>query len=85
MSLIDEVYSNIKERKHNVEVGKINGIPFPLEGLGNYIPSIERGSYILVCGPSKSGKTQFSNFSILYNSILYAYDHPDYLAIRINR
>lgn len=81
MSLIDEVYSNIKERKHNVEIGKINGIPFPLEGLGNYIPSIERGSYILVCGPSKSGKTQFSNFSILYNSILYAYEHPDLLSV----
>ena len=81
MNLIEEVYSNIKQRKRNVETGKINGIPFPLKGLRKYIPSIERGNYILVIGPSKSSKTQLSNFLILYNSILYAYENPDLLSV----
>lgn len=82
MNLIDEVYSNIKERKHNVEVGKINGIPFPLKGLKKYIPSIEKGNYLLLVGASKAGKTQFSNYVILYNSILYAYENPDKLSVK---
>lgn len=82
MSLIDEVYSNIKERKHNVETGKINGIPFPLKGLRKYIPSIERGNYLLLVGASKSGKTQLSNFLILYNSILYSYENQEKLSVK---
>ena len=82
MSLIDEVYSNIKERKHNVETGKINGIPFPLNGLKKYIPSIEKGNYLLLVGASKAGKTQFSNYVILYNSVLYAYENPDKLSVK---
>lgn len=81
MSLINEVYSNIKERKHNVEIGKINGIPFPLSGLKKYIPSIERSSFWLFTGGSKSGKTQFMNYVILYNSILYAYYNPDKISV----
>lgn len=81
MSLIEEVYSNIKERKHNVEIGKINGIPFPLKGLRKYIPSIERSSFWLFTGGSKSGKTQFMNFVVLYNSILYAYENPDKISV----
>ena len=81
MSLIDEVYSNIKERKHNVEIGKINGIPFPLNGLRKYIPSIERSSYWLISGNSKTGKSQFSNYLFLYNSILFARENPDLLSV----
>lgn len=82
MSLIDEVYSNIKERKHNVETGKINGIPFPIPEMRKYIPSIERSSYWLVTGPSKGAKSQFTNYILLYNSILYAYKHPDLLSVK---
>ena len=83
MSLIDEVYSNIKERKHNVEIGKINGIPFPIKSMRKYIPSVEKSSYFLVTGMSKTGKSQMSNFIFLYNSILYAYKNPDKLSVHI--
>lgn len=83
MSLIDEVYSNIKERKHNVETGKINGIPFPIKSMRKYIPSIEKGSYYLITGMSKTGKSQISNFIFLYNSILYAYNNPDKLSVHV--
>lgn len=83
MSLINEVYSNIKERKHNVEIGKINGIPFPIKSMRKYIPSIEKSSYFLITGMSKTGKSQMSNFVFLYNSILYAYENPDKLSVHI--
>lgn len=81
MSLIDEVYSNIKERKHNVEIGKINGIPFAIPEMRKYIPSIERSNYYLITGPSKGAKSQLTNDLILYNSIFYAHDHPDLLTV----
>lgn len=82
MSLIDEVYSNIKERKHNVETGKINGIPFPIKSMRKYLPSIERSSYFLITGPSKGAKSQFTNYIMLYNAILYAYEHPDKVSVK---
>ena len=81
MSLFIDVLSNIKERKHNVEVGKINGIPFPIKSMRKYIPSIEKSSYFLVTGMSKTGKSQMSNYTFLYNSILYAYENPDKLSV----
>jgi len=81
-NLIEELYSNIKERKHNVEIGKINGIPFPIPSMRRYIPSIERSSYFLITGASKSGKSQLSNFVFIYNCILYAHDNPDKLTVK---
>ena len=82
MSVIDELYSNIKERKNNVETGKINGIPFPVKSMVKYIPSIERGNYFLITGPSKGAKSQITNFLFLYNAILYAYENPDKIAVK---
>ena len=81
-NLIEELYSNIKERKYNVEIGKINGIPFPITSMRRYIPSIERSSYFLITGASKSGKSQLSNFVFIYNCILYAHDNPDKLTVK---
>ena len=76
-TLYNETLNDIKERKHNLEEGKINCIPFPIESLTDKFPGFQKGSYTIVTGASKAGKTQISNFLILYNTILFAYDHRD--------
>lgn len=82
MSLIDRVLTNLEDRRQRILDGKINCIPCPFKGLRRDFPGIEQGTYILVSGGTKSGKTQITNYMFLFVPLLYAYNHPDLLRIQ---
>lgn len=82
MSIVDNLMTNIVKRKHSAETGEFNCIPFAIPALRNVYPGIERGRYIICTGATKAGKTQCTNFMILYNSIEYAYAHPDQIHVK---
>lgn len=83
MSLTQRVLLNLKERRDKVLSGGINCIPSPFKSFRRDFPGIEQGKYYLVSGASKAGKTQIASYLFLYAPILYAYNHPEQVRIRI--
>ena len=81
--MIQRVINNLKERRNNVLNGEINCIPFNLPRFSNDIPGIEKDKYYLLSGSTKSGKSQLTNYLFLYTPLLYAYNNPDKVRVKI--
>lgn len=83
MGLIERVINGLKDRRDNILKGGINCIPLPFPRFRKEFPGIEQATYYLVSGATKAGKTQLANFIFVYNTLIYAYKHPDKLTPRI--
>ncbi len=66
-SLYKRVLSNIEERKHRLENGYANCIPWGLPRFERVLPGIEKGKYYLLTANSKVGKTQITDDLFLIN------------------
>lgn len=83
MSRRERIMTDLRQRRQNVMEGNINCIPSPFGRFRNGFCGIEQGKYYLISGLSKSSKTQIMSFLFLYNSVLYAYEHPEQLKLKI--
>lgn len=83
MGLIQRVLENAKERRERILSGKVNCIPSPFRTFRYDFPGVELGTYYLVSGSAKASKSKITNFLFLYNTILYAYNHPELVKIKI--
>lgn len=83
MSLIQRVLENAKERRKKILSGKVNCIPSPFKTFRYDFPGVELGTYYLVSGGAKSSKSKITNFLFLFNSILYAYHHPELVRLKV--
>lgn len=83
MTLIQRVLSNAKERREKILSGKVNCIPSPFKTFRYDFPGVELGTYYLVSGGAKSSKSKITNFLFLFNSILYAYNHPELVRLKV--
>ena len=83
MNLSKRVLESLEKRRQNILSGNINCIPSPFRRFSDDFPGIEQGKYYLISAATKVGKTQLASFLFLYNSVLYAYNHPDKVALRI--
>lgn len=83
MSLIQRVLTNLEKRRERILRGDINCIPSPFKNFRQDFPGIEQGKMYLLSGASKSGKSQLASYLFLYNSVLYAYYHPDKVRLKI--
>jgi hypothetical protein len=70
-SLFDRALNAIERGRQ----GENDGIPIPFSRLAEYIPNIQRKTYYLIGGASKSGKTSLADDIFLYG----AYDYYKYL------
>ena len=75
--LVHRIIGNLEQRRQRVLNGEINCIPSPLSRFRCDFPGVEQGKFYLVSGSSKGGKTQITSFLFLFNSVLYAYQHPE--------
>lgn len=82
-SLVERVLHNLKERRQRVLNGGINCIPSPFKQFRHDFPGIEQGKYYLVTGGPKAAKTQLTSFLFLYTPLLYAYNNPDKVRVKI--
>lgn len=82
MSNLDNVYELLRTNKQNIEEGKINGIPFPVEQLHSAYPLIKQGQYILISSITKGAKSQFTNYAFVFETLFYAMKHPDLLRVK---
>jgi len=80
--LLNSVYTLLEENKKNIEEGRINGIPFPFEQMHDCVPVIQHADYHLVTARTKNGKSQLTNFVFLFQTIFYAYNHPDLIRLK---
>lgn len=83
MSLVDRANALIAERRRRLLEGKVNCIPSPLTAFKYDFPGIEKGTYYLISAASKASKSKFTNFIFLFNAVLYAYNHPDLVRLKI--
>lgn len=82
-SLKDRVLSSLYERRQNVLNGGINSIPTPFRRFSNDFVGVEKAKYYCLTAPTKVGKTTFASYVFLYTPILYAYEHPEQLRLKI--
>ena len=83
MNLIDRTFEYIKERRDKILNGGINSIPSPFVRFQDEFIGIEQKRYYVVTANTKVGKTQLASFLFLFTPLLYAYEHPDKLRIKI--
>lgn len=83
MNLVERTLEHLKERRNKLLNGGINSIPSPFRRFSTEFIGIEQGKYYCITGATKSGKTQFASFVFLYNTLLYAYEHPDKARIKV--
>lgn len=83
MELIDRVLHYLHERRERNIQGKINCIPTPFPGFQTEFVGIEKGKYYILTGNQKSAKTQFTSFMFIFHPLIYAYEHPDQLRVKI--
>lgn len=81
--LIERTLSHLEKRREKILKGEVNCIPSPFENFQQDFPGVEQGKLYLVSGAAKSGKTQLTSFLFLYNSVMYAYNHPDKVRLKI--
>lgn len=83
MSLIERILDNLETRRQRILNGDINCIPTPFKRLSGSFPGIETDKYYLVSGSTKAAKTQLTNYLFVYTPIMYAYEHPEQLRVKI--
>lgn len=83
MNLIERTLTHLQERRNKILNGGINCIPSPFTRFSEEFVGIEQGNYYCVTGSTKSGKTQFTSYTFLYNPLLYAYNNPNKIRIKI--
>ena len=81
--LIERVIKGLEERRNNIINGNINSIPSPFKRFSNDFVGIEQGQYVVVTAPTKGSKSQFTNFMYVFTPILYAYNNPDKIDLKI--
>lgn len=85
MSLIKRVQDELQERRKRLLEGKINCIPSPFTRFANAddFIGIEKHQVVTVTSFTKGGKSQFSSFVFLYYPLLFAYENPDKVRVKI--
>lgn len=83
MGLKDRVLLNLEDRRQKVLNGGINSIPTPFKRFSEDFIGVEQGKYYCVTASTKVGKTTFASYLFIYNSILYAYNNPDKIKLKI--
>ncbi len=81
--MIERIINTLRDRRQRVLNGEINCIPSPLKRFSTDLPGIERDKYYLISGSTKSGKSQITNYLFLYNPLLYAYNNPEKVRVKI--
>lgn len=83
MSLKERVLGNLKRRKEKLLNGGINSIPSPFVRFSDDFIGIEQASYYCITSSTKGAKTQFASFVFVFNALIYAYNNPDKVRLKI--
>lgn len=82
-NLIARVLNGLEERRKKIINGGINSIPSPFKRFSEDFLGIEQGKYYVITSSTKGGKTQLASYLFIYNTLLYAYNNPDKIRVKI--
>jgi replicative DNA helicase len=83
MGLFERALDAIKQNKERVKSGLVNSIPHGFQRFSEDLSGIERKSYYIVTGSTKSAKSQLTNELFLHAPIKYAFSNPDKINLKI--
>ena len=83
MSFRNRVLKNLKRRQEIILNGGINSIPSSFTRFSDDFIGVEQGKYYVITSTTKGAKTQFASFVFIFQTILYAYHHPEQLRLKI--
>lgn len=83
MNLIERTKTYIKERADKIRNGGVNCISSPFVRFRKEFIGTEQKKYYIVTANTKVGKTQFANFLFVFTNIIYAYEHPEQIRLKI--
>lgn len=83
MSTVESTFDLINRNRKRMLSGKLNGYPFPIESFQTEIPVIEQGFYCVVTGQTKASKSKFTNYVFVYAPLMFAYQHPEIMRVKI--
>lgn len=72
-SLVDRTLQSMEDRRQRILDGGVNCIPGPFPRFREDFCGIEQDTYYVVTSFSKGGKSQFTSFTFIFKSIIYAY------------
>lgn len=81
--IYDSVVDKARLNKRLREEGKHVCIPFPFPGLSKIHPGIEQGTYYLVSGNQKAGKTQIADYLFLYNAFKFVTERETNIKLKV--
>lgn len=83
MSIKERVLHEIADRRQNILDGKFNCIPSPFKRFRADFPGVEQACYYTITSGTKMGKSQFTSYVFIYNSLFFAYEHREQLRVKI--
>ena len=83
MDLVNRTLEYLQDRRNKLLNGGINSIPSPFVRFRSEFVGIEQGKYYVTTAATKGGKTQFTSFMFLYTPLLYAYNNPDKIRLKV--
>ena len=83
MGVVNRTLGYLQNRRDKLLNGGINSIPSPFVRFRSEFVGIEQGKYYVVTAATKGGKTQFTSFMFLYTPLLYAYNNPDKVKLKV--
>lgn len=83
MTLVERTLKYLQNRRDRLLNGGVNSIPSPFTRFSDEFIGIEQKKYYVVTGNQKSGKTQLASYLFLYTPLIYAYNNPDKIRLKI--
>ena len=71
--LYNKTIGEIESKRKRILDGGINCIPSPLKRFSDDFPGIEQSTYYVVTSFTKGGKSMFTSYLFIYQTIMYAY------------
>ena len=81
--LRERIVATLIDRRNKVLNGGINCIPSPFTRFRQDLPGIEQGKLYLISGGTKAAKSQITLYLFVLNTLLYCYNNPNKVKIKI--
>ena len=82
-NLISRAINSLVKGRERILDGKINSIPSSFPRFRDDFLGVQQGRYVVVTSSTKGAKTQFASHEFIYRPLLYAYEHPEQIRIKI--
>lgn len=83
MTLVQRSLNGIREKRQRILDGGVNCIPSAFNRFRSDFVGIQQKKYYLVTAHQKGAKTQFTSYVFIYQPLMYAYQNPDKIHLKI--